>query len=98
MKLFISNTKYLFAGCSPWNFLAEREVACDYISINISDAGDKHSMTINISRLVNLKGEFPAEIAFTVSSATLLLASWTFSKVHTDEVTNFACFLFCCIK
>jgi hypothetical protein len=56
--------KYLIAGCSLWKFLAEKEVACDYIPISVSNIGDKLSMTTYISRLIDLKGEFPAEINF----------------------------------
>jgi hypothetical protein len=33
-----------------------------------------------------------------INSATLYLASWTLSEVHTDEVTSIICFQFCYIK
>jgi hypothetical protein len=63
-KIFISNTKYLIAGCLLWKFLAETEVTCDYSSIDVLNVGDKLNMTTNVSRLVDLIGEFPAEIIF----------------------------------
>jgi hypothetical protein len=39
-------------------FLARKGFACDSVSIDISNVGDKLSMTTNISRLIDLNGEF----------------------------------------
>jgi hypothetical protein len=46
---------------------AEREVASNYIPIEVSNVGYKLSVTIYISRLVVLKGEFLPEINFSPS-------------------------------
>jgi hypothetical protein len=40
-------------------FLEEKEVASDYISISVSDVGDKLNMTIIISRLVDMEEQSP---------------------------------------
>jgi hypothetical protein len=50
----------LIAACRPtlWKFLAEKEVVYDGIFIDVPDAGDEFSVTINVSTVLNLRGLF----------------------------------------
>ena len=62
VKMFFSNMTRLVAGCTLWKFLAEREVACDDVSIDVPNVGDKMSVTIKVNTVFHLRGELAVNV------------------------------------
>jgi hypothetical protein len=61
-KIFITNTNYFVACRLLWKLHAGKYVSGDYISSDVSNVGDKWSVTTNISRIIDLTVRFPSEI------------------------------------
>lgn len=50
-------TQHIITNCTLWTFLAEKEVACGKVSIDVPNVGGELSVTSRVKTLVDLRGD-----------------------------------------
>jgi hypothetical protein len=63
-----SVTRHIIASCTLWTFLADKEVACGNVSIDVPNVGGELSVAINVNTLVDLKGDHAEDAAYDLNS------------------------------
>jgi hypothetical protein len=63
-----SVTRHIITSCTLWTFLAEKDVACGNVSIDVPNVGGELSVTSHVKTLVDLRGDYAEDVACDLNS------------------------------